>query len=405
MDSQVLNEARSRIADDVRIDIIGKTQHTDNDRARLEISRSFVSDTITAPSREMYAYAINASLGDDVYHEPTTAALEAHVARLTGKEAGLFLPSGAMSNQIALRTHLKQPPYSVLCDHRSHIYKYEAGGAAFHSGAATIATIPSNRHHLTLKDVKEHVVIGSDVHFAPTEVIALENTLNGTIFPQDEILAISGFAQSQGMKMHLDGARIWHVAAETATPLKDLCEPFDSVSLCFSKGLGAPVGSCLVGSREFIQKARWLRKLFGGGMRQTGILSASAAYALSFNFPRLPEVHALARKLEAGLRGIGVEITSEAETCMVFFDPSRLGLDFSEISESAASLENPIKVYGSRLVVHIQTTPEAVDDLLSLIKKLADEKAAAGFVPPSKPETNGVPKDVYVRAGVKPGKS
>ena len=169
-------------------------------------------------------------------------------------------------------------------------------------------------------------------------MISLENTLNGTIFPQDEIIRISKFAHSNGVKMHLDGARIWHVAAETGTPLDELLAPFDSVSLCFSKGLGqyfvcqastsapkshrdtvagAPIGSCLVGSKEYIQKARWFRKLFGGGMRQTGFMAVAAAYALTHNFPLLPAVHDLTRKLEAGLVEAGVEITSGAETCMV----------------------------------------------------------------------------------------
>ena len=170
---------------------------------------------------------------------------------------------------------------------------------------------------MTLEDIKANIVLDTDVHCATTEVISLENTLNGTIFPQDDILSIAKYAQEKGIKMHLDGARIWHVAAETGTPLAELCAPFDSVSLCFSKGLGAPVGSCLVGPADFIQRARRFRKLFGGGMRQIGALTASAAYAVSNHMRLLPGVHALARKLEQGLEEIGCEITSRAETCMV----------------------------------------------------------------------------------------
>lgn len=149
--------------------------------------------------------------------------------------------------------------------------------------------------------------------------------MNGTIFPQDDILSISAYAKEKGIKMHLDGARIWHVAAETSIPLSELCAPFDSVSLCFSKGLGAPVGSCLVGAADFIQRARRFRKLFGGGMRQIGSLTASAAYAVSNHMRLLPGVHALARKLEKGLEDIGCEITSRAETCMVSTTVSRPG--------------------------------------------------------------------------------
>ncbi|KAJ7492844.1 pyridoxal phosphate-dependent transferase [Mycena latifolia] len=387
----------SIIAEQIKLDILSKTHIDDNAAKRKEISRTFISDTITVPTKEMYEYATLATIGDDVYFEPSTNALESHMAQLTGKEAALFVPSGTASNQIALRCHLVQPPYTVMCDYRAHIYKYEAGGAAFHSGAAVSAVIPSNGHHLTLDDVRQNM-IGPEIHFAPTEVVALENTLNGTIIPQEEIIAISEFVHSQGVKLHLDGARLWHVAAETETPIKELCDPFDSVSLCFSKGLGAPIGSCLVGSKTFIAKARGIRKLFGGGMRQTGILAASAAYALTYNFPLLPGVHDLARKLEAGLEEIGVEISSRAETCMIFYDPSTVGVSYAEIADRASDLPEPLVLGGSRLVVHIQTSESAVEDFLSVVRQLAEEKKAAGFVKPE-PTANGknIYKDIYVR--------
>ncbi|KAF9480456.1 hypothetical protein BDN70DRAFT_979312 [Pholiota conissans] len=389
----------SAIADSVKFDIVSKTHALENAKKRKEISRTFICKPhlpCAVPTEEMYAYATLATLGDDVYFEPSSAALEAHVAKITGKEAGLFLPSGTASNQIALRTHLKQPPYSVLCDHRAHINKYEAGGAAFHSGAAVIPVIPPNKHHLTLQDVKDNIIISDDTHFAPTEVVALENTLNGTIIPQEEVIAISEYAHSVGVKMHLDGARIWHVSAETSTPLKELCDPFDSVSLCFSKGLGAPVGSVLVGTKQFITKARWFRKLFGGGMRQTGILAASAAYALTHNFPQLPRVHALTKKLEAGLEEIGCGILSRAETCMIFYDPTPIGVTFDEIGDRGAALSEPLFLGGSRLVVHIQTSESAIEDFLGVVRQLAEEKRAAGFVRPEG-QTGIAFRDVYVR--------
>ncbi|TFK90204.1 hypothetical protein K466DRAFT_597121 [Polyporus arcularius HHB13444] len=397
-----LEAARAHVAEQVKVDLFTLTQDEDNKRGMQEVSRSFLSDTITVPTPEMYSYASKASVGDDVYHEPCTLALEAHMAKITGKEAALFIPSGTMSNQIALRTHLKQPPYAVLCDHRSHIVRYEAGGLAFHSGAHAQMVIPSNGHHITLEDVEGEIVLGQDIHSCPTEVISLENTLNGTIFPQDEIVRISEYAHRIGVKMHLDGARIWHVAAETGKPLTELLAPFDSVSLCFSKGLGAPIGSCLVGPKEYIKKARWFRKMFGGGMRQTGFMAASAAYALTHNFPRLPAVHELTRKLEAGLVEIGVEITSSAETCMVFFDPSPIGVTYLEIIERANQLPEPLKLGGSRLVVHIQTSPQAVEDFLTVVRTLAEEKKTAGFAPLEKKSTpNGRPYgNIYVR-GVK----
>ncbi|KAJ7706420.1 pyridoxal phosphate-dependent transferase [Mycena rosella] len=390
------------IAEQIKLDILSKTHVDDNAAKRKEISRTFISDTITVPTKEMYEYATLSTIGDDVYFEPSTNALETHMAQITGKEAALFVPSGTASNQIALRSHLLQPPYTVMCDHRAHIHKYEAGGAAFHSGAAVTPVIPSNGHHLTLNDVRQNMILSTDVHFAPTEVVALENTLNGTIIPQEEIIAISEFVHSHGKKMHLDGARLWHVAAETETSIKELCGPFDSVSLCFSKGLGAPIGSCLVGSSTFIAKARWIRKLFGGGMRQTGILAASAAYALTYNFPLLPGVHSLARKLEAGLEEIGVEITSKAETCMIFYDPSTVGVSYGEIADRASDLPEPLVLGGSRLVIHIQTSESAVEDFLSIVRKLAEEKKAAGFVKPEASANGNSPyKDIYVRRQVK----
>jgi threonine aldolase len=247
---------------------------------------------------------------------------------------------------------------------------------------------------------------------APTEVIELENTLNGTILPQDEIIRISEYTHAHGIKLHLDGARIWHVAAVTGTPLSKLVAPFDSASLCFSKGLGAPIGSCLVGSKKFIARARWFRKLFGGGMRQTGMLAASAAYALSNNFPKLLEVHNMALRLEQGLTEIGCKITSPAETCMVtlsnsfvrsrlliyaqiFYDPSPIGVSYEDIATAAANQSIPITTSGSRLVVHLQTAPEAIDEILGVISKLADEKRAAGFVPLEKITNGSVNSNMY----------
>ncbi|KAG1766455.1 threonine aldolase [Suillus occidentalis] len=364
------------IIEQVKVDIMAPTQQRDNARQQEEVSRSFI-----LPTKEMFAYAVQASVGDDVYNEPSTIALEAHIAELTGKEAALFVSSGTMGNQLAIRTHLQQPPNSIICDVRAHINKYEAGGAAIHSGALQNALTPENGHHLTLKDIEPHVVFGTDVHSAPTRIICLENTLNGTIMPQSDVIEIADFARKNGILMHLDGARLWHAAIETRTPIDELCAPFDSVSLCFSKGLGAPVGTCLVGPKAFIQKARWFRKIFGGGMRQTGVLAGSVAYALSHNFPLLPRVHALAKRLQTGLEELQVGILSPAETCMVFYDPSTIGVEYWEIIDRAAALPKPISLTGSRLVVHIQTSPEAVEDFLSLIRTLKEEKVQAGIVP------------------------
>ncbi|KAG1715790.1 hypothetical protein ID866_1366 [Astraeus odoratus] len=362
------------IVDRVKVDVVSPNHEAENAKQLEIVSRSFISDTITVPTKDMYDYAVKASLGDDVYHEPSTHALEVHMAQLTGKEAALLVSSGTMGNQLAIRTHLRQPPFSVICDVRSHINNYEAGGAAIHTGALVIPLMPSNGRHLTLKDIRPRAIFGEDVHSAPTRLICLENTLDGLILPLSDIIEISEFAHQNNVLMHLDGARLWHVAAETHTNISELCEPFDSISLCFSKGLGAPIGTCLVGSKAFIQKARWFRKAFGGGMRQTGILAGAVAYALTNNFPRLPRVHALAKRLQQRLEDLGVDILCPVETCMVFYDPAPIGITYEEVEKSAAALSRPIAVSGSRLVLHIQTTEETVDDFLSLLQTLKAQK-------------------------------
>ncbi|KAE9393376.1 hypothetical protein BT96DRAFT_943940 [Gymnopus androsaceus JB14] len=377
--AQVSEATRAKVADEIRFDILQGVPEGENDLKRSQIARTFIClphHILPVPTKEMYSYALQASLGDDI-----SSALEAHIAKITGKRGGSF--------------HAIRPPYTVLCDYRAHIFKYEAGGAGFHSGAAVTPVIPSNGHHLTLDDVQANMVYGPEIAYAPTEVIALENTLNGTIIPQDEVIAISEFAHSKGIKMHLDGARIWHVAAETGISLKELVEPFDTVSLCFSKGLGAPIGSCLVGTKEYITRARRIRKLFGGGMRQTGLLSGSVAYALTYHFPLLPRVHALAHKLEKSLEDIGVTILSPAETCMIFYDAGSIGTTYDEIAERGAALPEPLFLGGSRLVLHIQTTEAAVSDFTKLIATIAEEKRKTGFVKPEV-KVNGH-QDVYVR--------
>jgi threonine aldolase len=209
-------------------------------------SRDFRSDTITAPTQSMGLAMAHAAGGDNVYNDDlTTNAFEASVAALLGKEAGLFVPSGTMSNQLCLRTWLMQPPFSIVCDQRGHIHQYEAGGCAFHSGAAVEPVIPSNGLYLTWKDIESRIVPDDDnTHHAPTRIVSLENTINGVIVPQEEIIKIADNLRRlyPDIKLHLDGARIWHVAVKTGLSLEELCRPFDSVSVCFSKGLGAPVG-------------------------------------------------------------------------------------------------------------------------------------------------------------------
>ncbi|KAG9314643.1 pyridoxal phosphate-dependent transferase [Chiua virens] len=428
MPSTNTDAALSQLFDEVKCDILTKNPDTDNALKCEEISRTFVCQYLmtplnwplkrnpstcssghghrvpprTVPTKAMSDYALRASLGDDVFSDESTAALEVHIAKITGKEAGLFFPSGTMSNQVALRTHLQQPPHSVITDARAHIYRMEAGGAAFHSQANSIPIFPENGHHLTWQDIEPRIVSGTDVHVAPTRVIALENTLNGTIIPQKDVREISNNAHARDIIMHLDGARIWHVAVETGLSMNEICDPFDSVSLCLSKGLGAPIGTCLVGPKAFITKARWFRKLFGGGMRQTGYLAGCAAYALTHNLPQLPRVHALAKHMQQGLESIGVGILSPAETCILFYDPSTIGVEYWEVVERAAALEKPININGSRIILHIQSSRQAVEDFLDLMSTLKEEKVKAGWTIDQMPPKKHNPfRDVYVKA-VKP---
>ncbi|ORX34285.1 pyridoxal phosphate-dependent transferase [Kockovaella imperatae] len=354
----------------------------------LAISRDFRSDTMTIPTDAQLLASLRASRGDDLYSEDEdTAALEARVARLTGKEAALFGVSGTMTNQLAIRTHMKQPPHSVITDYRAHVHKMEAGGIAMFSQATTHQLVPHNGIYLTVEDIEPALVLGEDIHTAPTKLICIENTLSGTIIPQEEVVRIGELARRHDIIMHLDGARIWNVAAKVVedrvmdprqeedlrVALTELCEPFESVSLCLSKGIGAPIGSMLVGSKDFIKRARWFRKAFGGGVRQSGGMAAAADYAITHHFPRLADSHALARRLEQGLSDLGCEILAPVDTSMVFFSPLSIGLTLDSVSARLKSLPVPITMMRERLVLHHQTSPQAVEDFIACVAEMKAE--------------------------------
>jgi threonine aldolase len=337
-------------------------------------SRDFRSDTVTAPTSNMGKAMQMAAGGDSVYGDDVTSnAFEASVAALFGKQAGLFVTSGTLSNQLCLRTWLMQPPYSIVCDQRAHIHQYEAGGCAFHSGAALETVAPQNGLYLTWPEIKARLVTDEDnVHYAPTRIVALENTINGVIMPHDEVLRIAQGLKADypDVKLHLDGARIWHVAAQTGMSLEELTRPFDSISVCFSKGLGAPVGSMMLGPSTFIRKAKHFRKLFGGGMRQAGVLTAAAQNALQETFDKLSYTHTLAAWLSDQLQREGVHITLPTDTNMVWFDPSSIGVKIDDIIRAGQDLDRPFILNGSRVVIHHQTEVEAVEDLLTVIRRL-----------------------------------
>ena len=291
--------------------------------------------------------------GDDVYREDaTTASLESFIASLTGKPAALFVLSGTMANQLSIRSHLTQPPHSILCDHRAHIYVHEAGGASVLSQAMLTPVTPANRNYLTLEDVKNSAILDEDIHYAPTRLISLENSLNGSVMPLDEVRRIRNFAKKYGIKMHLDGARLWNVVAAGAGSLKDYCAEFDSVSLCFSKGLGAPIGSIIIGEGRFVDRARWFRKMMGGGTRQSGIMTGPARVAVEEVFlgGQLTRSHDLAKKVEGVWKDLGGKTKFPCETNMIWLDLVARGVDIDMFIREAR-IEG-LKLSGERIVIH-----------------------------------------------------
>jgi threonine aldolase len=344
----------------------------------------FRSDTITTPTASMLTSIENATLFDDVFLEdPTTSSLESSIASLTSHEAALLVLSGTMGNQVSLRCHLTQPPHSVLCDSRAHILNSEAGGVASLSGAQVMGIMPSNSVYLTLEDIKRNVILSDDIHACPTKVIALENTLSGTIMPLSEVRKISSFARENKIKLHLDGARLWEVVAAGAGSIPEFCECFDSVSLCFSKGLGAPIGSIIVGSRSFIKHARWIRKSIGGGIRMSGIIAAAARTAIDEVFGhgrngeggKLKGTHVRARQIAEMWEKKGGKVRWPVETNMVWIDLDNARMSNEEFVELAA--RHGLKVLGGRLVIHYQVCDDAVARLEEVMDEVMDKRASS----------------------------
>ncbi|KAA8636794.1 hypothetical protein SMACR_00221 [Sordaria macrospora] len=343
------------------------------------------SDTMTTPTASMLAAIQSCSLLDDVTQEdPTTSDLEAHCAALCGKEAGLLVLSGTMGNQLAMRSLLTQPPHGVLCDARCHIVKYEAGGVSSLTGASLKPVMPSNGVYLTLEDVKANVYLDDDVHTCPTRVIELENTLNGMIMPLSEVRRISAFARENGIKMHCDGARLWETVAAGAGSLTEFAECFDTISLCFSKGLGAPIGSVLVGPKDVIKHARWVRKSIGGGLRQSGVVAAAARVAVDETFGKGPNgeggklkgAHILAKEIERIWTGLGGKCLHPVDTNMVWLDLNDAKCSPERMNELGK--EAGLKLGAPRLVISYQAYENrefVLPRLESIFKTIMEEKA------------------------------
>ena len=305
------------------------------------------SDTVTRPTPAMRAAMQAAEVGDDVFHEdPTVNRLEERVAALLGKEAALFVPSGTMSNQICVKTHT-QPGDELLCDASCHIYNFEAGGPAVLSGVMC-RTFEGDYGVLDVSQLSDQVRPDND-HLVRTRLVCLENTHNrggGRVYPLEKIQAISAWTHAHGLALHLDGARLWNAVVASGTDARAWAAPFDTVSVCFSKGLGAPVGSALAGSHGFIARARRVRKLFGGGMRQAGVLAAAALYALDNHVARLAADHRNAQVVAQAIADApGLRLDPpDVETNLIWFevDPDR---------GTAAAVAAVLKAHG--VLVHV----------------------------------------------------
>ncbi len=334
------------------------------------------SDTVTRPTPGMRAAMAAAEVGDDVFGEdPTVNRLQERVAELLGKEAALFVPSGSMSNQVCLKAQT-QPGDEIICDANCHIYHYEAGGPAVLSGVMC-RTVEGECGVFDLQQI-EGLVRPDNEHLVRTRMVCLENTHNrggGKIYPLEKIEAISAWARKNGLIMHLDGARLMNAVVATGIPAKQWARPFDSVSMCFSKGLGAPVGSALAGPKAFVAKARRIRKLFGGGMRQAGVIASAALYALENHVDRLKEDHAHAQVLaEAVADSPGVRLwPPKVETNIVYMqvDP-----DIGPATRITAALKeqgvlaHPTGPQAIRMCTHLDVSSAQVERAAETIRKV-----------------------------------
>ena len=283
---------------------------------------NLVSDTVTKPTPEMLQHMFRAKVGDDVYRQdPTAVELEETVADLFGMEAGLFFPSGTMANQAAIKLHT-QPGDQLICDKWAHVYLYEAGGASFNSGVSC-SLVDGNRGMITSLQVEDHITDPEFYHNPRTSLVCIENTTNkggGACYDIEELKRIQQVCKDNNLKYHLDGARLWNALVAKRQHPKQYGELFDTISVCLSKGMGAPVGSLLLGDKETIHKALRIRKVLGGGMRQIGYLAAAGLYALQHNVGRLEEDHRRAKEIGALLQQLyWVDKVEPIETNILIF--------------------------------------------------------------------------------------
>jgi threonine aldolase len=339
------------------------------------------SDTVTQPTAAMRAAMMAAPLGDDVFgDDPTLNALQERIAALTGKESALFMPSGTQSNLCGILAHCGRGDEYIV-GQLAHTYRYEGGGAAVFGSVQPQPLTQDAHGRMALADIAA-AIKPDDPHFARTRLLCLENTWNGHVMPDDYLRDATALARSHGLATHLDGARVFNAAVASAAAgqgahdrVRQIADHFDSLSVCFSKGLGAPVGSALCGSRELIDRARRVRKMAGGALRQAGLLAACALHALDHHVDRLTEDHANARRLADGLSGIHGLTVKSAQTNIVFVDvdggrgPALL--DFLKANGVLAT-----GLIGLRFVTHLDVDAAGIDHAIATVRRFFYEAPA-----------------------------
>jgi threonine aldolase len=330
------------------------------------------SDTITKPCPAMLAAMFQAKVGDDVFEDdPTVKALEKKLADMFGHEAGLFCPSGTMCNQIALKVHTL-PGDEIICNEFSHIYRYEGGGAAFNSGAS-LRLVPGNRGRIKASQINENIN-PDDIHYPKTSSVVIENTSNkggGSCYELEDLKEIRKVCQENKLKLHLDGARIFNAIVAKDYSSQEIGAQFDSISICLSKGLGAPIGSVLLGSKDFIKQGRRVRKVLGGGMRQVGYLAAAGIYALENNIDRLTEDHQKAKTIAAMLINCAfVQEVFPVETNILIFRLKE-GIKDKEFLQQLESKNVKAVGFGPgliRMVTHLDFTDQMLEELIVVLE-------------------------------------
>jgi threonine aldolase len=334
----------------------------------------FRSDTVTKPTKGMLEAMMSAPVGDDVFGEdPSINELEKISATMFGMEAAVYCPSGTMTNQIAIKCHT-QAGDEVICENSAHVYQYEGGGIAFNS-SASVKLIPGDRGRITAAQIRESIN-ADDVHKAHTSLVCLENTSNrggGSCYEMEEMKRIREVCDENNLKLHLDGARVFNALVAKKEQAKTYAEVFHTISICLSKSLGAPVGSVLLGPKDFIKKARRVRKVFGGGMRQAGFIAAAGLYALENHIERLKQDHEHAKQIaEAISKKEFVQEVLPVETNIIIFHlkAPHTAKDLVAKLKEQNILGYAIAPASVRLVVHLDITPEMVQKTVSVIDSL-----------------------------------